>query len=76
MTIRRRVIDLLITSRCSAYFTATDICKGLNVPDGVSDFVGVELSSVSSALKKMYDAGELERLDGIGPRGGFGYRVK
>ena len=33
----------------------------------------IKLSSLSSALKKMYDAGELDRYGDFGVRGGFGY---
>ena len=36
----------------------------------------IKLSSLSSQLKKMYDAGELERFAEFGPRGGYGYEVK
>jgi hypothetical protein len=34
---------------------------------------GWELPSVSSQLKKMSDAGEIDRHPGFGPRGGWGY---
>lgn len=74
MSIRQRVIKLLNEQKRP--LTATEINNALNVPDGISDFIGVELSSVSSALRKMYDAGELRRIYDWGPRGGYGYWVK
>jgi DNA-binding MarR family transcriptional regulator len=36
---------------------------------------GLKLESLSSVLKKMVDAGLLERVGGFGPRGGYGYTV-
>lgn len=36
----------------------------------------IKLSSLSSQLKRMYDANELERYGDFGPRGGNGYVLK
>jgi hypothetical protein len=55
--------------------TAADIYHVLNVESGIGPNESVKLSSLSGTLKKMYDAGELLRVDGWGPRGGYGYLV-
>jgi len=39
----------------------------------ISKRTGIRLDSLSSLLKKMCDARLLNRIPGIGPRGGFGY---
>jgi predicted transcriptional regulator len=49
----------------SAYFTATDLAY----------FLDVKLASLSSLLCKLADEGILEKLDNVGPRGGYGYRL-
>lgn len=36
---------------------------------------GIKLNSLSSALNKMSKRGQLQRIKGYGPRGGFGYRL-
>jgi len=71
MTIRKRVLGLL---RCAGlYLTAAAIKQILDQGDTGP---AIKLSSLSSVLKRMYDAGELERIEGFGPRGGYGYKVK
>jgi len=67
MTIRQRVIHVLLDS--STPRTASDIYHVLN------NSGYVKLSSLSGILKRMYDAGELRRVDEYGPRGGYGYLV-
>jgi hypothetical protein len=54
--------------------TATQICGELNRLNGGTQDT-IMLSSLSGTLKRMYDAGELCRVDGYGPRGGYGYLV-
>lgn len=68
MTIRIAILRFL--QMTGDTHTAADLWSSLN-----TEF-DVKLTSLSSTLKKMYDAGELERFEGIGPRGGYGYRVK
>jgi len=51
-------------------YTATEIHR-VFVKDGMK----VTLASLSGTLRKMYDAGELRRVDDWGPRGGYGYQV-
>jgi len=77
MTLRKRIVEALENYfLCSsAYYTAVEIKRMLDHSRIIHPQV-VKLSSLSSVLKRMYDAGELERIDGVGPRGGFGYRVK
>ncbi len=36
---------------------------------------GVKLNALSSELRKMTKRGQLQRIAGYGPRGGFGYRL-
>jgi len=68
-TIQERILNfLLLTGQPS---TAVEIHRSLD-----SSEQPVKLSSLSSVLKKMYDAGELDRITGFGPRGGHGYEVK
>jgi Fe2+ or Zn2+ uptake regulation protein len=69
MTIRYRILNFLVLYPYTC--TAAEIHDSLNCKSDP-----VKLSSLSSALKKMYDAGELERQENVGPRGGYGYRVK
>lgn len=71
MTIKQRVIGLLITTMKKP-LTASEIKRFL---DAKSPGMPIKLSSLSGILKRMYDAGELHRIDGWGPRGGYGYRV-
>ncbi len=61
-SIRNSVIDLL---HGLPPLTAIEIA-------GVLD---EKLSSVSSVLKKMVDNKTLKRRKGVGPRGGYGYRL-
>ena len=70
VSIRKRVMGLLITS--ANPLTATQIKQFMD-----ASYVGppVKLSSLSGILKRMYDAGELRRVDDWGPRGGYGYEV-
>lgn len=42
----------------------------------LAQVMGVKLSSLSSLLKKMADANEIIRIKNIGPRGGYGYRMR
>lgn len=67
MTIRTDVKLFLYNT--GATYTATDLKHVLNA-DGT-----LKLSSLSSILKRMYDAGELLRFEGFGPRGGYGYKL-
>lgn len=63
LSIRQRVIDFLTNGDTC---TATELHKQLNI----------DLSSLSSVLKKMTDEGVLDRFDGHGPRGGYGYVLR
>lgn len=49
-----------------ATLTATDIARATNR----------KLSSVSSKLHKMWVDGEVSRIKGFGPLGGYGYRLR
>lgn len=70
MTMRRRIVSLLL--RAGVPCTAADIYHVLNVGDPARS---VRLSSLSGTLKRMYDDGTLLRVDGYGPRGGYGYVI-
>jgi predicted transcriptional regulator len=59
LTMRESVLNHLT----SEPYTASHLAKVLNL----------KLSSLSSILKKMIDDQELQRVDNIGPRGGYGY---
>lgn len=74
MTMRSQILQVLGVRHHP--MTATTICNAINVPDGISDFIGFELSSVSSTLRKMYDTDVLGRVENFGPRGGYGYYLK
>jgi DNA-binding transcriptional regulator GbsR (MarR family) len=63
ISMRINVIELLFNSHVP--LTATEIACILDV----------KLASLSSVLRKMYDAGVLTRVDGYGLRGGYGYQV-
>jgi Fe2+ or Zn2+ uptake regulation protein len=67
MTDRERVLDLLAS--CPLPLTAAQICKALSPSRRIT------LASLSGTLRKMYDAKLLSRVDGYGPRGGYGYLV-
>ena len=63
MSARHKILDFL----ASGYkYTAAEIARCL----------GLNLASVSSLLKKMCDELVLDRLSGVGPRGGFGYGLR
>jgi Fe2+ or Zn2+ uptake regulation protein len=67
-TWRLRVTNFLL---CGNHpYTATELHRSLNIPDHP-----VTLATLSGVLKKMYDNGELYRVDDWGPRGGYGYQV-
>ena len=68
VTIREQVLRFLFN--VGIPYTASEI-HHVFVKDGLR----VSLASLSSTLKKMYDAGELRRVDDWGPRGGYGYQV-
>lgn len=42
----------------------------------IANALGYAAGSVSGILKRMLDEGTVTRTAGLGPRGGFGYRVK
>ena len=65
MTIRETVIASLSSLPNDACMTATQIANANMLP----------LASVSSIVKVMCDEGVLERIEGHGPRGGYGYRI-
>lgn len=65
LTMRESVL-IYLSSSTSEPHTATQLAKILNV----------NLASLSSVLKKMTDDDELQRVDGHGPRGGYGYVVR
>ncbi len=66
-SIRSRVISELQTlPYADDCLTSSQLGKGLNIP----------LSSLSSVLNRMAKKGELVRVPDIGPRGGYGYRLK
>ena len=54
--------------------TASQLCNVIN-DNGIAA-EQVKLSSVSSLLVKMVYDKTLERVDGFGPRGGHGYRLR
>lgn len=65
---------MILLKEPSQAMTATQMChyfNRLSRPEGQ-----VKLTSLSSLLKKMYDAGELFRIESFGPRGGYGYHGK
>jgi Fe2+ or Zn2+ uptake regulation protein len=68
LTIRARVLHLLLNAQ--EPFTATMLCELMSI--GPSP---VQLSSLSSVLKRMHDEGLLYRVNGWGPRGGYGYML-
>jgi hypothetical protein len=63
VTIREKVIIQLGLHGC---LTATELSR----------LTKEKLSSVSSLLRKMVDRGELNFLEGFGPRGGAGYGLR
>lgn len=66
MTIREIVLASLCPLVDDVCMTATQLANA-NM---------LQLASVSSELRKMYDEGIIERVEGHGPRGGYGYKVK
>lgn len=68
MTLREQVHQFLY--RTGGTYTATQICEIFNQHNE-----GMKLSSLSSVLKKMYDAHEVHRIESFGPRGGHGYKL-
>lgn len=62
-TIRETILDVLSPYR---RMTVVDLHR----------FTGIRMDSLSSQLLKMCKSGELDRLSGWGPRGGFGYSIK
>jgi len=64
-TMRAKIVQFF---RCCSndLITAGELSKAL----------GVQLSSLSSLVKKMCDEGSMERFPNHGPRGGYGYRLK
>lgn len=64
VTMRESVLNYL--SSTGQTCTATVLSQVLNL----------NLASLSSVLKKMTDEQELQRVDGHGPRGGYGYAVR
>lgn len=71
MTIKEFVVHALGWPPYDKGATATQLCSFAAATER-----SVKLSSLSSALKQMYDAGEVERIEGFGPRGGYGYLLK
>ncbi len=63
-TIRERILWVL-----------TEIAEQMTAATITETLCNVKLDSVSSILKKMVDNGELVRVEGAGPRGGYGYRL-
>lgn len=72
-SLRERVLLMLHLADPVTGVTATALCKFLNDASQQSDHV--KLSTLSSLLTKMYDVGDLNRIKGVGPRGGFGYTL-
>jgi len=68
VTLREQVLRFLFN--VGVPYTASEMCHVFN-----RDGLKVKLASLSSVLRKMYDAGELRRVDDWGPRGGYGYQV-
>jgi len=68
LTHRELVLNFLLLT--GHPYTASEIWHALNLPEHP-----IKLSSLSGILKRMYDAGELRRIDEWGPRGGYGYEV-
>lgn len=60
-------------SRTGSRYTATDLCRALNLERSAAR--EITLASLSGTLKKMCDAGELTRYEDFGPRGGYGYEI-
>lgn len=82
-TIRERIRACLEGTPAFRHFgtrpvmTASDITRFIN-PGGWSNFrygplPRVGLASVSSELRRLVSEGKLLRVDGFGPRGGYGY---
>ncbi len=71
--LRERVLLMLQWADPVTGVTATTLCKFLNHISRPSRHV--KLSTLSSLLTKMYDAGDLNRFKGAGPRDGFGYTL-
>lgn len=61
-TIKKAALKVLRIHGVTA-MTAAQISKQINYSQ----------ESVSSILKRMVDSGEIKRVKGFGPRGGFGY---
>lgn len=70
-TLRTLIIDALKECPWKQGATATQIRNHIYAR-GWSD---VKLSSLSSQLKKMVDAKEIKRREGVGQRGGYGYSI-
>jgi hypothetical protein len=66
-TIEERVIESLSAAMCQV-MTAQELLNDMN-----HYYPKVKLASLSSKLKKMVDSFVLLRVNGYGPRGGFGY---
>lgn len=66
ISMRRALIEHMIRQVPGSCLTATCLAVHLNV----------KLSSLSSLLKKLTDENVLVRFEGVGPRGGYGYRLK
>lgn len=71
VTIKEFVVHALGWPPYERGATATQLCHFASATQR-----NVKLSSLSSVLKRMYDADELERIEGFGSRGGYGYRLK
>lgn len=56
--------------------TASELCKLIDALDCQVGKSKIKLSSLSGTLKRMSDAGLLERIENFGPRGGYGYRKR
>lgn len=68
MKIRAKILDALgkLPSGPDQFMTAMELKKA----------TGVRLSSLSPALLRLMKGGSILRKAGVGPRGGFGYRLK
>lgn len=70
-TIRESI--LLLFAWASHHNSVTEKCLPASV---IAKRINAKLESVASQLLKMCKQGTLERRDGVGPRGGYGYSLK
>ncbi len=60
----------------SSIMTMLGVGHNVMTASEISRSLGIGLSSVSSLLRRMVAAGEILRVAGFGPRGGYGYLLR